>query len=345
MLHGSPLPSSVSLSAPLSSALPDLRPLVKGHLNQPPNYQILPDHLATKKITEWKEPSDAAGFGSARRAIIIGVDGVGGYYLQRKPAKISLPNLQKYFVENGSYTLQARSIAPAISKPNWATILCSAELSSHGMKDNDWTVGRADQPPNPPTAYFPSVFQAVKEQKPEDKVASFTDWIGWNHIFPNSLVNTTFTSINDPDAIGVTTSFIEQVVLSDNDYTLSCIHFDDADETAHSFGWGSEEYWKAIQILDQCIGMIMKALEKTNRLEDTIVIVVSDHGGEEKDHGQNESDLNMMVPIYVRGPQVKKNHCIDVASMGMDVSATAMWALGLKQPKCWHGCALPVFES
>lgn len=80
-------------------------------------------------------PETSAGFGVAKRVIVVGIDGLGGIYLQN--ASHEMPTLTE-LIGRGSSTMHARSQLPLISGPNWAGILTGMSPESTGIFDNHW---------------------------------------------------------------------------------------------------------------------------------------------------------------------------------------------------------------
>ncbi|NQY44072.1 MAG: sulfatase-like hydrolase/transferase, partial [Legionellales bacterium] len=70
-------------------------------------------------------------------------------------------------------------------------------------------------------------------------------------------------------------------------------------------------YKNALYYIDQLIAKILKSLEDNNLMENTIIIVTSDHGEEFNDnkknywgHNSNFSDFQTKVPLILSGPNV-----------------------------------------
>jgi len=128
---------------------------------------------------------------------------------------------------------------------------------------------------------------------------------------------------------------------------LMYLHIDDVDEAGHSYGWGTPMWYETVQSVDLMVGDLMKSLDTAGILNETLVILTADHGGEAQSHG-NTDELCMNVPIYVQGPGVKHGYEIPVprtATKGlnvrnMDVAATLVNALGFSLPKYWIGRVL-----
>ncbi len=70
--------------------------------------------------------------------------------------------------------------------------------------------------------------------------------------------------------------------------------------------WIYRTYYGAVTMVDHEVGLILEELEKTEHTQDTIVIFVSDHGGQMMEHGVEGANLffeaSIHVPLLVRYP-------------------------------------------
>jgi predicted AlkP superfamily pyrophosphatase or phosphodiesterase len=85
-----------------------------------------------------------------------------------------------------------------------------------------------------------------------------------------------------------------------------CI-FDSPDAEGHGYGWGSEEYMKRLPEIDAYIAQIVEATKEAGIYDETIFMIVSDHGGINKGHG-SISMSEMEAPLVFFGPGVKKGY-------------------------------------
>jgi len=294
--------------------------------------------------------------GVASRVLVIGLDGLGGWYItpENLPSNVKLPNLDA-LRENGTYTYFARSVMPTVSKPNWMAILSGSGPEENGVLDNDWTVGSQWEPVTGNNTYFPSLFQAIKSQS-QLKTACFTDWDGFLDLFPNNLLDFTYLT-DDPGGDKVTNEAISQV-LSKDAAEVVVLHIDDVDEAGHYIGWGTPSYYEAAQNVDKMVGRLLDALDRAGTRDKTLIIVTSDHGGEGTGHGETDY-LNMFTTLIINGPSIKRGYYLPCPSpqrscynpsaknpfnvRNLDVSPTVLYALGLSQPVYWIG--KPILEA
>ncbi|WDI39746.1 sulfatase-like hydrolase/transferase [Bremerella sp. P1] len=96
-----------------------------------------------------------------------------------------------------------------------------------------------------------------------------------------------------------------------------------------------QEYFAIITHMDQQIGRILEALEKTGKADETFVFFTSDHGLACGHHGlmgkQNSYDHSIRVPLLVSGPGIEpgKN---DAAVYLQDVMPTTLELASISKP-------------
>jgi choline-sulfatase len=89
-----------------------------------------------------------------------------------------------------------------------------------------------------------------------------------------------------------------------------------------------QEYFALITHMDDQIGRILAALEKTGKADNTYIVFTADHGLAVGHHGfsgkQNMYDHSVRVPFMVVGPDVKPGVKIDTPIYLQDVMATSL---------------------
>ncbi len=97
------------------------------------------------------------------------------------------------------------------------------------------------------------------------------------------------------------------------------------------------EYYAIITHLDQQIGRIVDALEKSGKAHNTYIVFTADHGLSVGHHGlvgkQNMYDHSMRVPFIVVGPDVAKDAVIDAPIYMQDVMPTSLEIAGAAIPE------------
>lgn len=256
--------------------------------------------------------------------IIISIDG-------GKPDTIfaaNMPNLERIVIE-GSYSFSAKTIFPSKTLPSHVSMMTGVTPDVHKIVWNSW-----DQTRGPVTV--PTIFQLATDFG--FSTAFFGAKNKFKHIeVPNSLNK---FSIEHLDAMDVATA--AATYFSTNKTNLLFVHLPDADEAGHLEGWGSESQIKALQNVDDAIGLVKNAIEKTLNNKNFVLIITADHGGTELSHGSATAE-DSTIPWITQGNNVRSNHLILKAINTMDTAATAMWLLGVPYPKYWTG--VPIYEA
>lgn len=104
----------------------------------------------------------------------------------------------------------------------------------------------------------------------------------------------------------------------------------------HTNGWYSEEYYSYLARVDHCIGMIVQSLKNVGILDDTVIIIVSDHGGHNNSHGSINL-LDMESPLIICGKGIKNGYAIQEPVVQYDIAPTVAYILGLKPYPYWRG--------
>jgi arylsulfatase A-like enzyme len=98
-----------------------------------------------------------------------------------------------------------------------------------------------------------------------------------------------------------------------------------------------QEYYAIITHMDQQIGRILNALEKSGKADNTYIFFTSDHGLAVGEHGlmgkQNMYDHSMRVPLFVVGPNVPQNEKIDFDVYLQDIMASTLEIAGIEKPE------------
>jgi len=98
----------------------------------------------------------------------------------------------------------------------------------------------------------------------------------------------------------------------------------------------TQEYYASISHVDAQIGMIVNALKKSGKMDNTYIIFTSDHGLAMGRHGfmgkQNLYDHSIRPPMMILGPDIPKNKKVDADVYLQDVMATALDLAGVAKP-------------
>ncbi|XP_028404142.1 uncharacterized protein LOC114526818 [Dendronephthya gigantea] len=322
-------------------------------------------------------PPMPKGFGTAKRAIIIGIDGLGGSYLRN--ATEHYQTLRSFF-EQGSYTTRARGVFPTVSGPNWSSFLTGMNVMEHGVFDNEWTVETNGDPENETTYSIPpvsgrgrpeTIFTQVKRKDPNLQTAMMFTW-PW---LKNYAINNTDVDVwsyggdglpcedNDGDNLpcepkdvinyynnkDMNTAFAVKENLLKNDPILTFVHLGQLDLAGHHSYWGSSRYYSSLVSVDLKLKYLIKCLSENRdssgnlMLNETMIVIVADHGGWRSSHGFGFKPFSALVdiPVLIRGPGVLRNNSLeDTYVSNLDVAVTVLNAIGVEKSKFMKGQVL-----
>ena len=112
------------------------------------------------------------------------------------------------------------------------------------------------------------------------------------------------------------------------------------------------KYWAQIELIDENVGRMMEALEKSGQRENTIVIFTSDHGEMAGDHGLNKKGCRfyeglVRVPLIFSLPgHIEQGLKSDALVELVDIAPTLLELTGQTVPQAMQGKSLlPILEG
>ena len=271
----------------------------------------------------------------AKHVILIGSDGFGAYAFK----KAKVPNLRRMMAQ-GSYSLKARAVLPSSSAVNWASMIMGSGPELHGYTEWGSKIPEVSSRIIGKGNIYPTIFGVIDEQMPEAKKGVSYKWGGIGYLFEKNMVDLDFNGETDEDTAYKALEFIAK-----EKPVLTFIHFDEPDGAGHNMGHDTPEYYEAVEIIDGLVGKILKELETSGMMEETIIIFSSDHGGIEKGHG-GKTLLEVEIPWIIYGKNIPAKGDLDVSIVTYDTAATIAYLLGLEAPEFWRGKpVLKVFEN
>jgi predicted AlkP superfamily pyrophosphatase or phosphodiesterase len=183
-----------------------------------------------------------------KHVILIGSDGFGAYAFEN--AKV--PNLRA-MMQEGSWSLQARSVLPSSSAANWASMVMGAGPELHGY--TTWGSKKPDMPARVLDEYgmFPSVYALLRKEKPDSEIGVIYEWDGIGYLFPKAAVNHDQNPDGDIAIANAASQYIKE-----KKPNFLFVHLHDVDSVGHKVGHATPEYYAAIERTDTHIGTILK---------------------------------------------------------------------------------------
>lgn len=248
----------------------------------------------------------------------------------------------RLFNETFATSYTAKSETPTISAQNYTAILHGKEYATAQSEykiDNTKTgayyypdFGKAEP-------VYPSVFKALQAAQPNRGNAAFAEW--------NQIVN----GIIEPDA-GVDTYAVRNIsgqsagfadvadyILSDAFDNTALLYFqsDYMDGVGHGSGFYNDNYYAQLKKYDAYFQSIMDALAQKDAVEDTLVIVNSDHGGNGTSHG-GTTQAEYDVQLALGGQTIDGGKRLE-GGTNHDPSVIALTALRADVPASMDGSA------
>jgi arylsulfatase A-like enzyme len=99
----------------------------------------------------------------------------------------------------------------------------------------------------------------------------------------------------------------------------------------------ADPYLAAVAFEDSQISRLIDYLERTDRLEDTLIVVAGDHGESLGDHGEDAHGIfvyqeTLHVPLILRGPGIPGSRRVSSVTRLVDVMPTVLAAFGVAPP-------------
>ena len=267
-----------------------------------------------------------------KHVILVGFDGWGAYSVPQA----EMPTLRK-MMENGTYSLQVRSVLPSSSAVNWASMLMASCPELHGY--TEWGSQKPELPSRVigPGGIFPSVIGEIETQRPDLKTAVVYNWDGIGYLFERKMTDTVCDMANDDEVIEKTVRIIKE-----QKPNFLFTYYDEPDVVGHKIGHNTPEYYTQLKKNDTHLEKILQAVKEAGIEKETLIVVAADHGGVNKGHG-GKSMSEMQTPLIFFGKSVKVQPEMKQSIMVYDIGATIAWIFNLKFPQVWIG--RPVKEA
>ncbi len=284
-------------------------------------FLILPLFLISFILTSCLQFEMTEEEASYESVVFIGVDGAGRWLGEEE-------DFINIFSTNSAWTTTATCEMPSATAQNWGSFLHGVSPDVHKCVNASIACERF------PYLQYPSVFKIIHEVYPNAKLASFCESNAINYGLVEASAGVYKSSDKRFCSTVHSTAQIEQMAieyLSENSPTFFFIHIEDADDAGHSKGYGTSEHLAAVK-------NDVAFIKKINSLLDynkTLLIVATDHGGIEKDHGGDTVD-ERQITIAIKGHTVTES-TLSSSVMPKDITPVILKALGIKKPSFMEG--------
>lgn len=250
--------------------------------------------------------------------VVIGVDGAGSWF---KDA--DTPNFEEIF-KDGAITYYALSSKPTISAECWGSMLIGVGPEVHKLTNK-----RVSTLPYPVWSKHPTVFRRIRKAYPKTELGSYCDWNPINKGIVEKCLGVNKKTARDKELTPLVCDYISQ---KKPDFLF--VHFDSVDGAGHSNGYGTENHIKAINAIDKLIGDVYFAIKGAGILDDTLFMVIADHGGTNNGEGKGThggwTDEEKYVTFAAVGKNIKSG---EIKEMNIrDLAAIVLYAMDIEAP-------------
>ena len=252
--------------------------------------------------------------GMCNRAFIIGLDGA----MASGVLEADTPNIDA-FISGGARTYAAQTVIPSSSFEAWGAMF-------HGVGPHKHKIG--GDHPCPEDVPWPSFMKLLRQQRPESRLASFSCWEPINSKIIEQSCGCHFVSKPDPELVADATHYIRN-----HPPDIFFMQLDAIDAAGHAHGFGTEPYLEQITTTDALVGLMVKAIRDVGVFDESLIVVLSDHGGDGTSHGSGHPTC-MTTFWACCGPGVIQGDKVSEINI-MDTALVVATALGLPCPAGW----------
>lgn len=257
--------------------------------------------------------------------ILLGIDGYGKNNLIKRPYRgippAITPNMD-FIKENGAWTLDAQIDSLAWSGPNWMGILTGYKSKEHRVLLNRCYRGKG----------LPTIFEHIKNQMPEAEVGVIYDWDSIGCYPLEESVDFKLETKNERETAQEAVRYIKE-----KKPTFLFTYFGRVDTEGHAHRGNSKQYNEAVEATDKAIGEILQALKIAEMLDNSLVILTSDHGHLKAIN--LHSGPKSPVPLFFMGPNVIKGEMNQEMIRNNMVAPLIAYALRIQVNPLWDAKA------
>ena len=250
--------------------------------------------------------------------IVIGVDGAGSWFRDA-----DTPCFDRIF-EKGALTYNALSSNPTVSAECWGSMLLGVGPEVHKLTND--IVSSVPYDVNSP---FPSLFRRIRESCPRAVLGSYCDWNPITYGIVENNIGVSHATARDEELTPVICDYIRE-----NRPDFLFVHFDSVDGAGHRMGYGLPAFMERIHRVDQLIGEVYSATEDAGITENTLFMVIADHGGTNNEEGKGShggwTDEEKYVTFAAAGKGINNT---EIKEMNIrDLSAIVLYGMGIDSP-------------
>ena len=234
---------------------------------------------------------------------------------------LDLPVMRRLVEKGASHPEGLHTVYRALTNPAFASILTGAAPEVHGVMDNN--LGRPIR-----VEGLPDVVPSIAYGSMHVKHFCKPEW-------ETRIVSLPRHSIYRSDDVMV--SWIKEDLERRPEVRLFVADFSEADFLAHAYGSTSTQYEDALRRIDARIGELIDWMRTRGLMDDSAIIVCSDHGIAAIDHSFLIARSERYVPFYLFGRGIRSGFEITRPGRITDICPTIAYLLGVRYPDAARG--------
>jgi len=255
--------------------------------------------------------------------VLLSVDGL------RPDAVLPMAPTIRRLMMQGASAINTQTISKASTLPSHASMVSGVDVDQHGLSFNAYRPERGH-------IQYPTIF--TEAQKAGLATAVFVGKRKLRHLLnPDTVTHFEVGGVFCTKVTKLAVPYVENA-----ESGLVFIHFSDPDSAGHRHGWMSENYTKAVRRADRCVREVTRALKRRDKNDRTVLLVTSDHGGHDHNHGTRRR-ADRHIPFVLWGGPIKQRKKIRRRIFNTDAAATIFHALDIQPPADIVG--RPVLEA
>ncbi len=252
----------------------------------------------------------------AEKVILVLVDGM------RPDGMLQCGNpFAQKLVSMSTYSLTAQTVMPSVTLPCHMSLFHSVDPGRHGINTNLYT---------PQVRPIEGLIDRLDNHG--KKCASFITWEELRDLSRPDHLHTfvCYNQHKDSDTdIKITDTTIDYINRESPDFVF--LYLGETDEVGgHDCGWMSEQYFKSVSKAINCVEKLKESIS-----DEYTVILVADHGGHDRVHGEDIPE-DMTIPLVFCGRPFEQGKEFQGGSI-KDVAVTIAKLLEVAPAKEWEG--------
>ena len=179
-------------------------------------------------------------------------------------------------ISGGVKTYSAKTVFPSKSVQAWGAMF-------HGVGPLKHELGSSN--PCPEDVPWPSFMKLLHQERPGSRLASFSCWEPINSKIIERSCGGHRVSMPDLELADAASEYIRN-----HPPDMFFMQLDHTDSAGHTYGYGTTPYLEQIAVSDTLVGLVIDAIKDAGVFDESLIVVLSDHGGKDKSHGSNHPD-------------------------------------------------------